>query len=47
MTKGLLVARNVAGTGVLVLGAIGLLFASYVFVKEIPGLRRYLRMRSM
>jgi hypothetical protein len=45
--KRYLAIRNVVGTGTLVLGAAGLLFAGYVFVMEIPDIKRYLQISSM
>jgi hypothetical protein len=45
--KRLLALRNVAGTATLVLGAASLLLAGYVFVKEIPDLKRYIKISRM
>jgi hypothetical protein len=45
--EGFLVLRNIVGTGALALGAAGLLYAEYIFVSEIPDLKRYLKIRSM
>jgi hypothetical protein len=45
--KRLLALRNIVGTGALVLGAAGLVFAGYVFVIEIPDLKRYIKISRM
>jgi hypothetical protein len=47
MKKRYLVIRNVVGTGTMILGAAGLLFGGYVFVIEIPDIKRYLKISRM
>jgi uncharacterized membrane protein len=47
VNKRFLTLINFVGTGTLVLGAAGLLFAGYVFVKEIPDLKRYIKISRM
>jgi hypothetical protein len=45
--KRLVALRNIVGTGALVLGTAGLLFAGYVFVQEIPDLKRHIKISRM
>jgi hypothetical protein len=47
VNKRLLELRNMVGTGGLIFGAVGLIFAGYALLNMIPDAKRYIKISTM